>query len=103
MTTAFKNTPAEAKTTDAARAMVAALKDARAYYRRHGHKTQDIAVGAYEDQIRIADDNGAYDLHRGPHGWHATSVGAVSTTLQSIATLAVREINDRAYDEATRN
>lgn len=93
----------EAKTTEPAAAMVAALKDAREYYRRHGHKTQGLSVGHYEGQIRLCDDFGAYDFHRCPHGFYATSVGTPSATAQCIAMLAVREINDRAYDEATRN
>jgi len=83
-----------------AAAMLAELHDARSHYRAAGHRTYGISIGAYAGQIRACDDNGAYDFHAGPHGWHATSVGAPSSTLQGIAVQAVNEINGKAYREA---
>lgn len=93
----------ESPTTADVRAMVAELKSAREFYKGHGHATQAITVGAYEGQVRLCDDFGAYDFRAGPYGWHYVSAGDVSTTLQSIATLAVQEINAKRYDALTKN
>lgn len=71
-----------------AKTLLAKLHARRKFYREHGHKVDDIAIGHYEGKIKIADDTGAYDFELSAHNppcWYARRVGNPSRTTEWIA------------------
>lgn len=72
---------------------VESLRAAREFYAAHGHNVSRVTIGHFNGQIRICDDNGAYDLAQGCHRWYAVSVGCCAMTIVDIVQLAIKSLN----------